>query len=48
MCIVQEGALKVSFAEEYEGNPNILVSRFVLSIKDTETDSPICKARFVV
>lgn len=49
MCgLFKRGAVKVSWAEEVGTNPKILGSSFVLTIKGTETDEPLCKARFVV
>lgn len=41
-------ALRVVCKEEIVCDANILCGRFVLSIKDTETDFPLFKARFFV
>lgn len=45
---LNKGAFAVVFVEEVDHDANVLDTRFVLSLKNTETDKPLFKARFVV
>lgn len=46
--LLKRKAFRVVCKEEIADDANTLGGRFVLTIKDTETDSPVFKARFVV
>lgn len=46
--LLRRGTWKVVLRDEVPSGANILGGRFVMSIKDTETDEPVYKARYVV
>lgn len=46
--LARRGVYKIVLKEDIPDNGNVLGSRFVLSIKNTETDQEIYKARYVV
>ena len=45
--LVQRGTWKVVIKEEVPSDANVISGRFVMAIKDVETDRPYFKARFV-
>jgi len=46
--LAKRGVFKIVWKEEIPDNANVLGSRFVLSIKNKDSDEEIYKARFVV
>ncbi len=40
--------MEIVSKDEVPDNANIIGGRFVLTIEDTETDRPFCKARYVM
>ena len=46
--LVRRGTMEIVSKDEVPDNANIIGGRFVLTIEDTETDRPFCKARYVM
>lgn len=46
-ALVKRGTWKIVFKDEVPQDANVIRGRFVMYIKDTETDKPYFKARFV-
>lgn len=46
--LIKRGTWKIVAHDEIPDNPNIMTGGFVITIKDTETDTPRFKARFVI